>query len=112
VIGSYRFGEITVGDRKYEHDVIIDSESVRGWWRKKGHEVSPADIEAAVDSIKPEVIVIGSGNSEMMAVPAETRKWLESRGIEVIVAATSDACTIFNQLCGSRKAAAALHLTC
>jgi hypothetical protein len=45
-------------------------------------------------------------------VPAETRQYLESQGIELVVAATDKACDTYNQLCLSQRAAAALHLTC
>ena len=112
MISSYRFGEVTIGDDRHTHDVIISADGVRSWWRKKGHAVCVDDVADAVGSIKPEVVVIGTGNSGRMAVPPETRQWLESRGVEVIVASTADACNIFNELCSSRRAAAALHLTC
>ena len=112
MIDSYRFGEITVGDTEYSSDVIIIPNGVSSWWRRKGHELCRDDLEEAISSSQPEVVVIGSGNSEGMAVPSQTRHWLESEGIEVIVAATGEACDTYNRLCGSRKVVAALHLTC
>lgn len=112
MIGAYRFGEVTVRDTRYTHDVVIHADGIKSWWRAKSHEVCPDDIEDAVNTSQPDVIVIGSGDSEMMAVSSETRHWLESKGIDVIVAATGDACEIYNGLCGSRNVVAALHLTC
>ncbi|MEE8470318.1 MAG: Mth938-like domain-containing protein [Dehalococcoidia bacterium] len=112
MIDSYRFGEITVRNRTYTSDVIILPDGVRSWWRNKGHELCPDDLDEAIGTALPEVMVIGSGNSEMMAVPHETRRWLESKGIEVIVEGTDKACDSYNQLCRSRNVVAALHLTC
>lgn len=112
MIDSYRFGEITVGDRKYTSDVIVLPDGVRGWWRRKGHELCPDDLVEAVNAALPDVLVIGSGDSEMMVVPSQTRRWLEAKGIEVIVEGTPKACDTYNQLCGCRRVIAALHLTC
>jgi len=62
--------------------------------------------------IKPEVLVVGAGYSGLMMVPPETRRYVESEGIEVIVQKTAEACETFNRLVKSRKAVATLHLTC
>lgn len=112
MIDSYHFGEITVRNKRYTSDVIILPDDVRSWWRAKGHELYPEDIDEAISTALPEVMIIGSGNSRMMAVPSQTQRWLESKGIEVIVEGTDRACDIYNQLCRSRKVVAALHLTC
>ena len=112
MIDSYSFGELVVDDKKYTSDVILTPKGVRDWWRRKGHEVCADDLDDAIASTLPEVVVIGSGRSKMMRVPPETRRWLESRGIEVIVEGTGKACETYNEVCRSRKAMAALHLTC
>lgn len=112
MIDSYRFGEVTIGNRAYKSDVIVMRNSVKSWWRNKSHELCPNDLEEAIGATFPEVLVIGSGSSRMMAVLPETRRWLESKGIEVIVEETEKACNMYNRLCGSSKVVAALHLTC
>jgi len=56
--------------------------------------------------------VVGTGYSGMMNVPPETRKSVESEGIELIVQKTAEACQTFNHLIESRTVVAALHLTC
>jgi hypothetical protein len=48
----------------------------------------------------------------MMNVRPETRKQIESEGIEHLVDKTAEACKIFNRLAESRTVVAALHLTC
>jgi hypothetical protein len=58
------------------------------------------------------VLVVGTGYSGMMDVPPETRSYIESEGIELVVQKTAEACKTFNRLSESRTVVAALHLTC
>jgi hypothetical protein len=60
----------------------------------------------------PEVIILGKGRYGLVTVPGEVVKALEERGIEVLVQNTKEACETYNELLGSRRVAAALHLTC
>ncbi len=57
--------------------------------------------------------MIGTGASGCMAVPEETLAALREAGIEVKTARTGKAVKIFNDLHGgTKRVAAALHLTC
>ncbi|KPV64134.1 MAG: hypothetical protein AOA66_0450 [Candidatus Bathyarchaeota archaeon BA2] len=47
-----------------------------------------------------------------MKVPAETKEYIESKGIKLIAQRTTEACKTFNRLVKSKKVVAALHLTC
>ena len=112
IIDSYQFGLIVINGKKYTSDVIIFPDSVTdNWWRKTGHQLCLDDI-AEVLTENPEVLVVGTGASSLMEVLPEVRQAAEARGIELIVEATDKACNTYNQLCRSRKAVAALHLTC
>jgi len=96
MINSYQFGVIIVNGRRYTSDVIIYPDRVDdNWWREK-----------------PEIVVIGSGNSGLMKVPPSTRHWIEGKGIRLKVEPTQTACQIYNQLQKTHKIVAALHLTC
>jgi len=111
-IDSYQSGLIVVNGKKYTSDVIILPDSVRdNWWRKTGHQLCLDDI-AEVLTENPEVLVVGTGVSGLMKVLPEVRQVVDTRGIELIVEATDKACNTYNQLCHSRRAVAALHLTC
>jgi len=112
MIDSYRFGEISVKGRKYTSDVIILPDGVIDWWRKQGHNLDPDDLDEVISTRSPEVVVIGIGEQSMMVVPESTRHWLESKGINVVIADTGKACETYNQICDSRNVIAALHLTC
>jgi hypothetical protein len=112
IIGSYEFGRITIDGKSYNRDLIILPDGVEAeWWRKEGHCLHIADLRKVLDE-KPEVLVVGTGYYGEMTVPDETRKYVESEGIELVIKKTSEACKIFNHLIESRDVVAALHLTC
>jgi len=112
IIDSYQFGLIVINGKKYTSDVIIFPDKVKDdWWRKAAHELCCEDI-AEVLTENPEVLVVGTGVSGLMKVLPEVLPVVEVQGIELIVEATDKACHTYNQLCHSRRAVAALHLTC
>jgi len=112
IIDSYDFGRITVNGKRYTTDLLVFPEKIKAdWRRKKGHRLDVADLKEVLEA-KPEVLVVGTGYSGMMDVPAETRSYIESEGIELIVQKTAEACKTFNRLAESRTVVAALHLTC
>jgi len=112
MIDSYDFGRIIIDGKRYSSDLIVFPDKVRdGWWRKEGHRLHVEDLKDVLEA-KPEVLVVGTGYSGLMTVPPETRKFVESEGIELIAQKTAEACKTFNRLVKSRKVVAALHLTC
>ena len=111
MIDSYRFGYIAVDGEEYSDDILILPKGIENWWRKRGHELCPEDLEEVILE-RPQVLVLGTGAYGMVRVPAETRQYLESQGIRLVAEATDKACQSYNQLCLSQRVAAALHLTC
>ncbi len=110
MIESYGFGRIVIDGRTYTSDVIIFPDRVlSSWWRKEGHSLDIEDLREVVE-FKPKILVVGTGHSGSMKPKDETREFLESKGIEVIVERTKKACDILNSL-GS-NAVGAFHLTC
>ncbi|MFQ5621477.1 MAG: Mth938-like domain-containing protein [Candidatus Nanoarchaeia archaeon] len=110
MIESYDFGHIVIDGKEYTSDVILDKGSVSEWWRKTSHNVEPADIEQ-VATKKPELIIFGNGFSGNMAVPDETVKWLEEKGIKIVVQITKDAVATYNSSKVENKIGC-FHLTC
>jgi len=112
-IEAYEFGKIIIDGKEYTADVIILPESVRdSWWRKEGHSLHRDDL-AAVVAAKPDVLIIGTGYYGRMAVPEETRAFLETSGIALHTARTGEAVQEFNHRAReSARVVAALHLTC
>lgn len=111
-IETYRFGHIVIDGRSYGKDVIILPDRVLGgWWRQEGHVLHPDDL-GAVFKAEPDLLVVGQGAYGRMEVTQETRRALETAGIELIARPTEEACQTYNRACEQRAVAAALHLTC
>jgi len=112
VIDSYQFGLIVVNGKKYTSDVIIFPDRVReNWWRKIGHQVRLEDITEVIAE-NPEVLIVGTGASDLVRVLPEVQQVLNAQGIKLITQATQKACDTYNQLCHSQRVIAALHTTC
>lgn len=112
MIDSYDFGRIVINGKSYNNDLIVFPDKIRDSWRRKeGHRLQIEDLKD-ISEAKPEVLVVGTGYSGMMTIPPETRKCVESEGIELIAQKTAEACKTFNRLVKSRKVVAALHITC
>lgn len=112
MIDEYEFGKIVVKGVSYDRDIIIYPDHVdKRWWRKEGHRLAIDDLSQIIE-FKPEVLVVGTGYYGTMKVPEETRKFIESKGIELIIKETREACKVYNTISSKKKAVAALHLTC
>ena len=113
MIESCDFGRIVVDGVTYTSDVIISGETIKAnWWRKEGHTLQVSDLEDALETFAPEVVIIGTGYAGMMKVPKETRAYLQTKGIELLIEKTRNACDLFNSLSKSKRTLAGLHLTC
>lgn len=112
MIEHYDFGQIVISGKRYTRDLIIFPDHVAdGWWRNEGHRLSIDDLKDVLQA-KPEVLVVGTGYSGLMKVPAEVKERLKSERIELIVENTREACKTYNRLSQSRNVVAAFHLTC
>ena len=112
MIEGYQFGWFSLFGKEYTSDVIIYGDEVTPWWREESHSVSRKDIEPLVAD-KPATVVIGSGAYGMMDVPNDTRRFVESNGMTLIVKKTGEAVDEFNRLrAQGADVAIAMHLTC
>ncbi|MBI5574470.1 MAG: hypothetical protein HY919_07975 [Elusimicrobia bacterium] len=110
-IEQYQFGEIVVNSKTYTSDVIIYPDRVESnWWRKEGHSLCIDDLKDVL-SRKPETIIVGTGYSGCMKIPEETKKYIESQNIKLIIKRTSEIIEIWNKL-NTKNVIACLHLTC
>ncbi len=110
-VDSYRFGEITINGKTYDHDVVLVGEEVRRWVRQESHNVLWSEGENLLES-QPEAIIFGTGSVGVMNVPSSVVSNLQDQGVEVIVERTGKAAEIFNRVSKKKKVVAALHLTC
>ena len=112
MIQEYEFGKIVVEQTSYEHDIMIHNKEVKSWWRLEGHRVDPRDLQWIIEC-SPKSLVIGTGYSGLMSVPAETVEYLKKRGLEVLSAPSKKAVKIFNDWSlKGENVALAIHLTC
>lgn len=111
-MGQCTFGKITVGGRTYTSDLIICPEGVDpSWWRRESHSLCLEDLARVLET-GPSVVIIGTGFSGMLKVPAEVLSALRQRGIDVYAEKTPAAVELFRRLSPSSTVAACLHLTC
>jgi hypothetical protein len=111
-IEAYRFGQIVVDNKAYSKDLLILPDGVLGnWWRKQGHLLQTADLEAVLQA-SPDLLIVGQGSFARMSIAPQARQALEAAGIELIAEPTQKACQTYSRLRTTRRVAAALHLTC
>ena len=95
-----------------ETDLILFPDKIYdSWWRKSGHILLIEDLSDVL-TYEPDILIIGTGTNGLMQVPVETRKIVESKGIELIIKETEEACKTYNEMEDKKKIVAALHLTC
>ena len=88
----------------------------RAWdWNETGTRHSPgiqaADLTELLDH-GAEVVVLSRGMELRLEVGPEPLDLLESKGIEVHVADTTEAVRIYNELAGKRPVGGLFHSTC
>lgn len=111
-IDGYRFGRIVIDGNAHSHDVIIlPSRVIEGWWRTQGHTLLPDDLTAVFEA-QPELLIVGLGAFGRMSVSEQTRRTIESAGLEIIACPSGEACKTYNKLRQHRATALAIHLTC
>ncbi|MGQ9631168.1 MAG: Mth938-like domain-containing protein [bacterium] len=121
VIEGTSFGSITINGETFNHDVIIRSGGKVKKRKKKlskkiygtSHRVSLDEVEYIVGEDRPEILVVGSGQTGLLSLTEEAKRYLGERGIDFIELPTHEAIEKFNSLRKSGKTIAALiHVTC
>lgn len=111
-IESYSFGEMIIDGEHYSSDLLICGEEIKpNWWRNEGHSLCRADLSWVLNK-NPELLIIGTGKSEVMTVPHSLEQELES-DLDLIIERTGQAVQTFNQQSrNDLKVAAGFHLSC
>lgn len=112
-MAEYSFGRLVLDGKEYRRDLIVLPDRViDNWWRREGHSLCMEDVEAVVRA-GVDVLVVGTGASGVMQVPAQVRRELAGKGVRVIAAPTAEAVRRFEELRRQgEKVAGAFHLTC
>ncbi len=109
-IDAYSFGSITIDGKTYRSDLIIYPDKIdQKWWRKSGHLLQMVDLRQ-ITGYKPEILIIGTGASELMRIDPEVENSSPAtstiisvarncaptaRGIAKITITSKDLCKIF-----------------
>ena len=111
-IEFYSFGKMIVDGSTYTNDLILYPETIQDSWRRReGHSLTVEDIPDVVKE-KPDVLVVGTGASEMMHISEDTTQKLLEMGVEIVAAPTDRAIKYYNKLKSKKHTIGAFHLTC
>jgi hypothetical protein len=109
---SYKFGLVNIDGIEYRRDVIVLPDRVLpDWWRKEGHSLRMQDLQAVLAD-KPDILIVGLGHDSRMRIPEGVKDVLREASIELHALPTAEACERYNQIAGSKRTIAALHLSC
>ena len=111
-IDHYRFGRIVINGKTYTSDVIVYSDRVdSSWWRQEGHILQKTDLKDIL-AAKPDILIVGTGDTGVMHVPEGTVRFLQSHSITVHIEKTGKAVELFNNQPSDKRVIGAFHLTC
>jgi Uncharacterized conserved protein len=110
------FGEIEVGEKRYDYDVVIDGGKVSK--RKKGPSKQYREQTGHTPlSLKEEIpwggsqLIVGTGVNGRLPIMPEIQREADRRGVELVALPTEEACRLLEDL-KPKKAYAILHTTC
>ncbi len=118
-IDSTRFGSISIGGERFEHDVIIGPDGAVSKRKKKlskrvygsSHTISLAEAEYVYAHAGPAtLLIIGSGQNGMVHLSDEAARYLADQGCRTLLAPTPQALEHWNGAAG--KVAGLFHVTC
>lgn len=104
-----------IDNETYAKDVEVryPDNDVLLWQKKESHVIDSEDVQRAIDQ-KPEIIIIGNGESGVAQIAEKAKKEIESSGIQLIIEKTGDAVKTFNAEIQTKreKIIGLFHLTC
>jgi hypothetical protein len=112
---DFRFGEITIDGRRYDHDVIIDRGEVRKR-RKKPSKPYREEFGHTPLSTEEEIpwkcrrLVVGTGAYGRLPVMEEVKREAARRNVELLILPTPEALAALAER--DEESNAILHLTC
>ncbi len=112
------FGEVIIDGQKYGDVLVItdeiiprDSELLHKLFGTN-HRIADEEIGKLIEG-KPDIIVIGAGQSGLLEVTEDAKRKLEESGAEIETYETPIAIGKFNEACNlGKKVNALIHTTC
>ena len=101
-IQSYKPGQLTIGQKKYDHSVVFALTTLPIAWRPQTADAITADDINALAHHQPDIILIGTGNHHQR-LPDELFIELRQARIGVEIMSTAAACRTFTLLAADQR---------
>jgi len=115
VINSIKFGSITInGKAYYEKDnyIVFWNGEIKGLHTSERHLFGKPELEIILRK-NPEIVIVGTGTSNLLKVSEEVRSLCRQKRIELIQIVSKVAIEKFNEIFNQeKKVAAFIHVTC
>jgi len=112
MIQEHKFGSFIIDGKSFLGDIKILDSKVRYWTKREFHTVNVIDIKELIES-KPEIIVVGTGNSGLLELSPEAKQLILSNRINLFIDKNMEAIKKYNQfLSENKKVSAIFHATC
>ena len=109
LFSAYGAGFVTVNNVRYEKCVVVSPQAVIEW-RVSGFEALTAADFGFIESLKPEIVILGTGAVQRFPRPELTRA-LVATGVGVEVMDSRAACRTYNILATEGRRVVAAILT-
>ena len=109
------FGSIRIDGVVYEHDVVVDSGTIRRRKKKPSRKFrdqfvhTPLSIEERIPW-RCRRLVIGTGNQGALPVMNDLKAEAKRRKVDLVIVPTADAIQVLNER--HKRTNAILHVTC
>ncbi len=102
-IRNYQSGSIQVGEKVYQHDLIISATAITPW---ENANFEHLDVNKWLEH-EPDLILVGTGET-MQYIKAETQALIQQHNIGIEFMPTAAACRTFNVLLAENRNVLAL----
>jgi len=112
-IDSTRFGSITIDGKTYHESdnyIISWDGQIRGLHTVERHLFGKPELDTILRK-KPEMVIVGTGDSGLLKVSEEVRTLCREKGIEFVEMISRVAIIKFNENL-DKRVVAFIHLTC
>jgi uncharacterized protein len=94
---GYGAGYVAVNQQRYEHAIVVTPDALHENWNVRGVESLDADAVQFLLTLKPEILLLGTGATQRFPSPAALREFAQAQiGVETMD--TAAACRTFNIL--------------
>lgn len=102
MIRAYDNGQVTIGEQHYRSSLILTRERIIPNWRPQHYDDLSTRDFTVIESFRPEILLLGTGQTLRFPAPALTAGLLEA-GVGVEVMDTAAACRTYNILLSEER---------